>query len=183
MGCLVRDRASSVDSKFCAVWHFLFESFAPIGRGPAPAYQYLICALASALPGKPDGAQQDVRAMAFGTVTSIRDLDLAGYELSELFLSYADDISPSAARVIAARPELTGPPGTSELLGIIAGVVFALVKRMSYSARLKWFQSSGWRAVSRMLRGLDPCDQGLKSDPMARAGFDARRPVRGSAVR
>ena len=55
------------DSKFRAVWHALFESFAPIERGPAPVYWFLLRARAFALSGKPDSAREDVCAMGFET--------------------------------------------------------------------------------------------------------------------
>ena len=37
------------DSKFCTVWHALFELFFPIERGLAPAYRHLIRPRASGL--------------------------------------------------------------------------------------------------------------------------------------
>ena len=115
--------------------------------------------------------------MGFETVAPIWDLDLTGDELSESLRSYVDDIPPSVVRVIAALPELTVPSGTSEPRGVIAGMVFAMVRRASYYARLKWFLFrvfDSWQA-SCMLRGLGPRDQGVKSDQKARPGFDGGR--------
>ena len=37
------------------------------------------------------------------------------------------------------RPELVSPSGALEPLGVIAGVVSAMVTRVSCAARLKWF--------------------------------------------
>ena len=52
-------------------------------------------------------------------------------------------------------------------------VVFAMVTRASFGARLKWFQSSDWWQVSCMLRGLVPNAQGGKKSPMdSRRGFE-----------
>ena len=55
-------------------------------------------------------------------------------------------------------------------LGVIAGMVNAMVTRASFSARLSWFQSLDWLRVSRMLRG---------PAPMAPADKSAGEPVAG----
>ena len=83
------------------------------------------------------------------------------------------DIPPSVVRVIAARPELTGPSGTLEPSEVSAGLACAMVTRASYSARLKWIQSLDWWKVSCMLRGLEPGDQDVKAGQKARPGSDA----------
>ena len=72
-------------------------------------------------------------------------------------------ILPSAVSVIGDRSELGGPKGTLEPLGVIAGIVFAMVARALYAARLMWFQKSVWWLVSFMLRGMAPRDQEDKS--------------------
>ena len=102
--------------------------------------------------------------MGFESVASIWDLDLTGDESSELLRWYVGDISPSVERVIAARPELTGPPGALEPLGVIAGMVSAMVTRAPDSARLNLPESLDWWKASCLLRGLESCDQEVKSD-------------------
>ena len=84
-----------------------------------------------------------------------------------------DGIPPSAVLAIVERPELVGAASTLESLGVIAGMVFALVTRASYSARLKWFQKLDWWRVCRLLRGIVTCAQEGKSAPKSCPGFVA----------
>ena len=74
--------------------------------------------------------------------------------------------------VIAVRCGLVGPVGFPEPLGAIAGMVFAMVTRASYTTRWKWLWSLDWRRVSRMPRGSAPCSQEDGSVQKPRPGFD-----------
>ena len=53
-------------------------------------------------------------------------------------------------------------------------MVFAMVTRASFGARLNWPQSLDWCKLSRIMRGLAPCEQeeGEKSAQGARRGFE-----------
>ena len=151
------------DSTFSAGRHALFESSAPIERFLAPVYRHLIRGRAAALQGGTAVYQGSVSSTGFETSLSIARLGVSSAELGGLLRSYAGDIPRSVALVIAARPELVGPSGTHEPLRVIAGTVFAMVTRASYSVRLKWFQPFGWWRVPCMLRGLGPCSREDKS--------------------
>ena len=84
-----------------------------------------------------------------------------------------EDIPPPVAPTIAQRDELVGEAGQLEQRGVIAGLVFAMVTRASYGARLKWFQSLDWWKTSCMLRGLAPNARADKKFPTGtRRGFE-----------
>ena len=154
------------------MWHSLFESFAPIERGLAPAFRHLILICAAVLRGDPVADQAGVRSMGFETVSPLLKLGVPATELGDPLRSYVGDFPQSAVLVIATRTQLVGQSGTLEPLKVIAGMVFAMVTRASYTARLKWFQPLDVGRVSRMLRGLVPCSQEDKSVEEARLGFD-----------
>ena len=111
--------------------------------------------------------------MGCDAVSPILKLGASVTGLGDLLRSYVDSVPQSAAAVvIASRSELVGPAGTREPLGVIAGMVFAMVTRASFPVHLKWFQSLDWRRAPRMLRALAPCSQEDKSLHRPRPGFD-----------
>ena len=166
MGC------APFDSKFCVVRRALFESFAPIERGLALLRRHSIRTRAAVLRGDPVPEQAGVRPLGFEVVSSLSKLGASATELGGLLRSYVGDIPQSVVRVIATRAGLVGQSGTLELLGVIAGMVFATVTRASFMARFKWFQSLDLGSASGMLQGLAPCSQEDKSVEEARPGFD-----------
>ena len=93
-------------------------------------------------------------------------------ELGDLLRSFADSIPETAVLVAAAYSKLVGPVGPPEPLGVIAGMVLAMVVRAPLAARLKWFQYSDWRRVSWVLRGLVQRFQEGKSSRKPRPVFD-----------
>ena len=48
-------------------------------------------------------------------------------ELEDMLRAYVEDIPQSVVLVIAVRPEFVGHSGTSELSGVVAGMVLARV--------------------------------------------------------
>ena len=160
------------DLKFRAVWHALFESFAPFERGLAPVYRHLIRGRAATLRVDAAADQESVSSFGFEKALSFLQFGASSAELGDLLRSYVEEIPQSVALVIAARPELVGPSGTLEPLGVTAGTVFAMVTRASCSARLEWFQCLDWWRVSRTLRGVAPCSQENQSAQKARPGFE-----------
>ena len=143
-------------SRYCAVWRALFESSAPVERASAPVYIFLIRSRGSLLRGEFAPNRTDAQAMAFETVSSSRKLGVSPTDLESVLRAYVDDIPAPAVPTIAQRDELVGPSGRLEPLGVIAGMVFAMVTRASYGSHLKWFQSVDWWKVSRMLRAPPP---------------------------
>ena len=85
------------DSKFFASRHALFESFALIERGLAPAYRHLIRPCAAALQGSPAVDHEDVRPMGFEAVSPILKLGASAAEFGDLSRSYGGGIPQSAA--------------------------------------------------------------------------------------
>ena len=65
-----------------------------------------------------------------------------------------------------------GGRGGLQPLGVISGMVFAMVTHASHSARLTWFQALDWLRVSRMPCGLDPAPPSDKSAGEAAPGFE-----------
>ena len=162
---------ASFDSKFCAVWRAMFESFVQIDGGLAPVYRYLIRSRAAVLQGAGHGDRDDVAGLGFKTASSFVQLGATPAELGAPLRAYVDEIPPSAVAVIGVRPELVGPSGALEPLGVIAGMVFAMGTRSSYSAPLNWFQRLAWWRVSCILRGMVPSAPGAKSVQKSRPGF------------
>ena len=158
-------------SKCCPIWHALFESRVPVERGLAPAYRYLIRSRAAVLQGAVQCDQEDVSATGSQTASCFVKLGVAPAELGAAPRLYVAGIPPFAASEIGVRAELAGLTGSVEPLGVIAGVVFAMVTFASYSARLKWPQRLGSRRASCMLRGMVPRNQGDKSVRKSRPGF------------
>ena len=158
------------DTKFRAVRHALFESFVPLERGSAPVYQYLIRSRAAVSQGAEHVNQEDVSTTGFKTAAPFVKLGVSADELGALLRSFLGDSPPSAAPVIGVRPELLDPSGALERLGVIAGMVFAMVTRASSSARLKWRQRLGWWRFSCLPRGTVPRDQEDKSVRKSRPG-------------
>ena len=104
-------------------------------------------------------------------MTSVLKLGVTPSELGELLRVYVDAIPESVISVIGARVDLAGPEGSLRPLGVVAGVVFAMLPRPSYSARLSWFRSLDWRRVSRMLFGLRLTPPGAESPSETAPGF------------
>ena len=61
--------------------------------------------------------------------------------LGELLRAYENDVPVSVVRAIGAPQDLVGGRVALRPLGVIEGMVSAMVTRASYSARLSWFQS------------------------------------------
>ena len=93
-------------------------------------------------------------------------------ELRELPRAYVNGIQVSAVRWTRARQDLVSERSGPQLLGVIAGGVFAVVTRASYSARLSWFQCLDWSRLSRMLCGRVPMPPVGKSAGGTVAGFE-----------
>ena len=110
--------------------------------------------------------------MGFKTVSPILRSGASATELGDLLPVLVGVIPGSAASVIAARSELVGLSGTLKPSVVIAGLVFAVVTRASFPARLKWPQPVDWRRLSCLLRGLAPCSHGDKSVQKPRPGVD-----------
>ena len=159
------------DAKYCAVWHALFESFAPVERELAPVYRFLIRSRVAALRGDAVPDSSDVRTMALETVLSTLNSGASSLELEALLRTYIDDIPESVAAIIGQRYELAGQSGRLAPIGVLAGMVFAMATRASCGARLKWPQALDWWKVSCMLRGLTPSTQGAKAPLRGRTGF------------
>ena len=115
--------------------------------------------------------QGDVSATGSGPASPLVKLVVAPAELSALLRAYVDGIPRSAVPGIGVRPELAGPSGAHEPVGVIAGMVFAIVTRASCSARLKWPQKLDCWRVSCLLRGMVPRDREDKSVQKSRPGF------------
>ena len=105
-------------------------------------------------------------------MTSVAKLGLTPVELGELLHAYVDTIPESVIRVSSAREDLVGTWGGLPPLGVVAGMVFAMLTRASYSARLSWFQPLGWQRVSRMLCHLRPTPPENKSPGDTVPGFE-----------
>ena len=54
--------------------------------------------------------------------------------------AYVEDIPSPTALALRDREDLAGEDGQLQPLGVVSGMVFAMVTRASYSARLTWFQ-------------------------------------------
>ena len=119
------------DSKFRAALRAPVGSFAPIGRGSAPAYRHLVRSRVAALRGNPAVDHEDVRSLGFERVSPILESGASATEFGDLLRPYVDGIPLSAAWEIAARSGLVGHASTLEPLGVIAGMVFAVVARAS----------------------------------------------------
>ena len=114
----------------------------------------------------------DIRAKAFQTASSALNWGASSLELEAPLRAYVNDIPESVASIIGQREELVGPPGRLEPIGVLAGMVIAMVTRASYVARLKWFRALDWWEVSRMLRGLAPSFKEAKALFKGRIGSD-----------
>ena len=73
--------------------------------------------------------------MALATAPSSVDLAVGAQDFRDLLRAYADANPPSVAAVVAERDELISREGALESLGVIAGMVSAMVTRASYGAR------------------------------------------------
>ena len=122
------------DSKYCAVWHALFESFAPAQRVLAPVYRFLIRSRGAQLRGENVPDPKEVHQVAF-------DLGVSPAELESVLHAYVEDIPPHVVGTVAERKELVGEAGQLHPYGVVAGALFSMVTRASYGARLDWFQS------------------------------------------
>ena len=77
-------------------------------------------------------------------------------DLGELSRASVDTIPECVIRAIGARVDAVGPDGRLQPLGVVAGMVFAMLTWASHSARLTWFESLEWLPGSPMLCGLRP---------------------------
>ena len=84
-----------------------------------------------------------------------------------------DTIPGSMIRAVGARVNLVAPGGSSQPLGVVAGMVFAMLTRASYPARPSWFQAFEWQRVSRTLCGLRPISRRIS--PPARPRSVSRK--------
>ena len=162
------------DSKYCAVWHALFESFAPVERVLAPVFRLLIRARAAQITGGAKSDPGSAYLLAFRTAAQSMDLGVQPDELQSVLQSYVHDLPQEVVLAIASKKDLVGSSeGQLVPYGVIGGMVFAMVTRASYYSRLTWFQSLDWNKLSSMLRGLLPhVDGDKKSKANPRRGFD-----------
>ena len=135
-----RDKSSQLgrapfDSKFCAGWHALFESFAPVERALAPAYRFLLRSRGAKLRVEAAPDPRPAHRMAFDTVSKTSDLGATPAQLENVLRAYVEDIPPNVALTIVQRNELVGEAGQLEPCGVVAGMVFAMAARASYTAR------------------------------------------------
>ena len=103
--------------------------------------------------------------MAFAAVSKTIDLGATPSELGSVLHACVGDISPPVALTVAQRTELVGESGQLEPRGVVAGMVFAMLTRASFGARLKGFRSLDCWEVSCMLSGFAPKAQGDKKSP------------------
>ena len=80
------------------------------------------------------------------------DLGVSSADLEQVLRAYVEDIPIPTALAACDRDDLVGEDGQLQPLGVVSGMVFAMVTRASYSARLTWFQSLDWSKVSRAAR-------------------------------
>ena len=68
------------------------------------------------------------------------------------------EIPDAVIRAIVMPPEVLGRagPGVVESLGVLPGVIFAVVTRASYTARTKWYQSIVCSRMSRLFGRIVP---------------------------
>ena len=133
------------DAQFSAGRHALFDLIVPIERALALVYRLV-------LRGREPAACQDhgveigpwAPRVALETALKAILLPASAEEMGSLWRAYAVEISDTVIRVIALRLELLGHagPGVVEPLGVLSGMISALVARASCSARVKWFQST-----------------------------------------
>ena len=162
------------DSKYGAVWHAFFESFAPIERVLAPVFRLLLRARAAQITCSAKTEPGSAYAVAFRTAAESMDLGVEPEELQRVLQSYVEDLPPEVVKVIAPKKDLVDDSkGQLAPYGVIGGMVFAMATRASYYSRLRWFQSLDWNKLSSMLRGLLPrVDVEKKSQTNPRRGFD-----------
>ena len=142
---------ASRGAKYCAAGRALFESFASLGRVVAPVYRHLLRARHAVLLGHGDpSCAEEMGSAAYQTVTSVLSLRVTPAELCELSRAYVDTIPEFVTRAVGARVDLVGQDGSLQQLGVVAGMVFAMLARASSPARLSWFESLGWQGVSRI---------------------------------
>ena len=128
----------------------MFESFAPLERVLPLAYRHPLRARHAVVTGCGDPRRAgEIESAAYQTATSA--LSSTG-----LLRAYVDWFPPPGIRAIGSWGESAGPERGPHPLGVAAGMVFAMLTRASFSARVTWFQSLVWARASRMLRGLRP---------------------------
>ena len=112
--------------------------------------------------------------IVFDTVSTAMDLGVTPSELESVLRAYVEDLAEDVVETIAAQGNLVGEDkGQLVPRGVIGGMVFAIVTRVSYYSRLKWLESLDWEKMSFMLRGLLPAPAPDKRGPLdARRGFD-----------
>ena len=110
--------------------------------------------------------------MGLRAVSAFMSRGVTSVEFCGLLRACVNDVPALAIRVIGDRQELVGVSGGLQPLGVISGMVFAMVARASYSARTTWFEFLDWLRVSRMLCGLVPTHPADKSAGDAVSGFE-----------
>ena len=96
--------------------------------------------------------------------------------VDSLLRAHVVEIPDSVFRAIDVRPELldSASPEAFEPPGVSSGMIFAVVTRASYSARLNWFQRPDWNRASRLLRGFRPAAPSAEVvDEKSPAGLEA----------
>ena len=96
------------DSKYCAVWRALFDSFAPAGRALALAYRFLIRPRGAELRAEAAPGPRPVYQMAFDAVSRTMDLGATPAESENVLRAYAGDIPPPVGLTIVQRNEIVG---------------------------------------------------------------------------
>ena len=144
------------DSKHCAVWRALFESFAPVERSLGPVYRLLLRSRGAGARGNPAPDSQAVYKLALDSASLTIDLGVTPLDLERVLHAYADDIPESTVTSLFGRNDLVGEDGQLQPLGVASGMVFAMVAPASYGARLTWFRSLDWPKASYTLQGFLP---------------------------
>ena len=155
------------------MWRALCDSFAPLGRVLPPVHHDLLRSRRAVVMGRGDPAHaEEVESVAYLTATTALSARAPFVEFGRLLRAYFDTLPQSVIRAIGAREELVGPEGGLQPPGVVAGMVFAMLTRAPFSARVAWFQYLDWVRVSRMLRGLRPAPPEDESASEAAPGLD-----------
>ena len=111
------------DSKYCAVWHALFESFAPAERPLSPVLRLLLRSRGARLRGETAPDFQAGCKLALDSVSLTTDSGAPPAELERVLHAYVEDIPTHVVETITSRGELVGEKGQLHPYGVVAGMV------------------------------------------------------------
>ena len=111
--------------------------------------------------------------VALKTATFVLSLVGTPAELGELFRAYVDATPGCVIRAVGARVDLVGQFGGSQPHGVAPGMVFFILTRSLFSARLSWFEFLDLQRVFRRLCGLRLTSPGFEKVASPDA-FDAQ---------